>query len=123
MIKVLIVEDSRMSRMLIRAIIESVYPHAEIIEATTAEEAEEYIISDAATLDIATVDLNLPGGMDGIELAALLRQRFPQVRIGILTASIEEHILLASAQLGATFIPKPIKVESLSAFLRADEAK
>jgi two-component system, chemotaxis family, chemotaxis protein CheY len=114
---ILIVEDSRMSRMLIRAIIESVYPQANIVEAVTAEDALEY-----AAVDIATIDLNLPGGMDGMALAKMLRQRFPHAHLGILTASIEEQVREEVMKSGVYFIPKPIEVGSLSAFLRGTPA-
>ena len=49
-------------------------------EVTTADEALEYIDSDAA-IDALFTDVNLPGGMNGVELAARAREIRPEMPI------------------------------------------
>jgi len=49
-------------------------------EVTTADEALEYIDSGAA-IDVLFTDVNLPGGMNGVELAARAREIRPEMPI------------------------------------------
>jgi DNA-binding LytR/AlgR family response regulator len=47
---------------------------------TTADEALRYIDS-GANIDVLFTDVNLPGGMDGAELATRARERRPEMPI------------------------------------------
>jgi len=49
-------------------------------EVTTADEALRYIDS-GAHIDVLFTDVNLPGGMDGAELATRARERRPEMPI------------------------------------------
>ena len=49
-------------------------------EVTTADAALRYIDS-GANIDVLFTDVNLPGGMDGAELAARARERRPEMPI------------------------------------------
>jgi CheY-like chemotaxis protein len=51
-----------------------------VYEVTTADEALEYIDSGAA-IDVLFTDVNLPGGMNGAELATRARQMRPEMPI------------------------------------------
>ena len=51
-----------------------------VYEVTTADEALEYIDSGAA-IDVLFTDINLPGGMNGAELATRARQMRPEMPI------------------------------------------
>lgn len=55
----LIVDDSRMSRMLIRAIIADSRPHWRIIEATTGDEA--IALANEHLPNFVSMDVNMPG--------------------------------------------------------------
>lgn len=112
---ILIVDDSRMSRMLISAIAEDTYPDAEIIEAESGQEA----LNETAdkTVQIATIDYNMPE-MNGLELSRQLLERFPGIKIGLLTAALETEILNEVERLGIHFVSKPITDENLVAFLK-----
>ncbi|MCP4697250.1 MAG: response regulator [Gammaproteobacteria bacterium] len=111
---VLIIDDSRMSRMLVGAIVGEAYPDAKIIEAGNGKEA--LIKSASANVDFVTIDLNMPG-MDGFEIASELRKRFPEAKMGLLTATIQESIQQKAAALGIEFIPKPITQDNIQVFL------
>lgn len=113
---ILVVDDSRMSRMLIAAIAADVYPDARIIQANGGKQALQE--SEQTQIDIATLDFNMPD-MDGISLAKLLRERFPQARLGIISAHLEDEIQEQLDGLGIAFIPKPISEESVGGFLRS----
>jgi CheY-like chemotaxis protein len=111
---ILVVDDSRVSRMLIRAIITHADPQATVIEANNGEEA--LAAAESAQITIATLDLNMPG-MDGLLLASKLLQRFPQAKIGLLTANIQESIQHKAEALGIGFISKPITEEKILSFI------
>jgi len=112
---ILVVDDSRVSRMLVRAIINHADKQTEIIEACNAEEA--LIKTEAVQkITIAILDLNMPG-MDGLVLAKKLRVRFPNAKMGLLTANIQDMVRQKADALGMTFIPKPITEEKILGFI------
>jgi CheY-like chemotaxis protein len=111
---ILIVDDSRVSRMLIRAIITQADPQADIIEASTGHEALEKVKDINITM--ATLDLNMPG-IDGLSLASELLAKFPQAKIGLLTANIQEMVRQKAEALGISFISKPITEEKILNFI------
>lgn len=111
---ILVVDDSRVSRMLVRAIIDHANEQAEVIEAGSGEEALDK--SENIEIDIAILDLNMPG-MDGLLLASKLLERFPSAKIGLLTANIQEIVRQKARDLGISFIPKPITEERILNFI------
>ena len=60
---VLVVDDSRMARMIIKKIIQSHHPEWEVLEARSGEEALQ--VSEGKSIDIMTLDMNMPG-MSGL---------------------------------------------------------
>jgi two-component system chemotaxis response regulator CheY len=111
---ILVVDDSRVSRMLIRAIIAHADPQAVVIEASNGEEA--LTKTQNTPITIATLDLNMPG-MDGLVLAKQLIERFPNAKIGLLTANIQEMVRQKAEALGINFISKPITEEKILSFI------
>lgn len=112
---ILVVDDSRVSRMLVRAIIDHADEQAEVIEASNGEEALNK--TESAQITIAILDLNMPG-MDGLVLASKLIERFPNAKIGLLTANIQDIVRQKAKALGISFIPKPITEERILNFIK-----
>lgn len=102
---VLVVDDSRVARMLIRNIILSIHPHWIILEAGNGEEA----IAQAAqeTPNYITMDYNMPD-MNGIEVAQRILQNTPKAVIALFTANIQENTRNQAEKTGVGFIGKPI---------------
>lgn len=113
---VLVVDDSRMARMMIKKIIQSHYPEWEILEAKSAEEA--LAVSEGKSIDIMTLDMNMPG-MDGLALGAEMRARFPDADISLVTANIQESIQKKARAARLTFVPKPITEERIMGYIQA----
>lgn len=111
---ILVVDDSRVSRMLIRAIVTHNNKEIKVIEASNADEALSK--SDSEQINMATVDLNMPG-MDGLLLASKLKERFPDIKIGLLTANIQDRVRQKASSLGIGFISKPITEEKIINFI------
>ncbi len=112
---ILVVDDSRVSRMLVRAIIDHADKKLQIIEANTGEEALTKV-KNISTINIAILDLNMPG-MDGLMLATELLQYYPNIKIGLLTANIQDMVRQKAKDLGISFIPKPITEEKILNFI------
>jgi len=101
--------------MLIRAIVAHTDKEIKVIEASNADEALSKI--NGQQINMATVDLNMPG-MDGLLLASKLQEHFPGIKIGLLTANIQDRVRQKANSLGIGFISKPITEEKIINFIR-----
>jgi len=111
---VLVVDDSRVARMMTRAAIAKLHPSWPVIEAASGEEALTAIALDRP--DYILLDVNMPG-MGGLETARHLRHRCPSAAISLLTANIQDPIRLQAEELGVGFMAKPLNDEALARFL------
>jgi CheY-like chemotaxis protein len=112
--KVLIVDDSKLARMVMASTFRRIRPNWELIEATNADEALAAV--DAQSVDIALVDFNMPG-TDGLELVAKIRQTHQRMPIAVVSANIQDEIITRARELNAAFVPKPLADGALEAFL------
>lgn len=115
-----IIDDSRLSRMLIRAFVTQTYPDWNIIEASDGHEALEK--TSALNVDAMTIDLNMPG-IDGLTLATTFRTKYPQAHITILTANIQDSVRHRAEAAGVGFLVKPITENNVLAFLAGMEER
>ena len=111
---VLVVDDSRLSRLMIRAFITRAHPDWTIIEASNGQEALQK--TTARMVHLMTIDLNMPG-MDGLTLATQLQHNHPAAYITLLTANIQESVRHYAEAAGMGFIAKPITEENVLACL------
>ncbi len=110
----LIVDDSRLSRMMIRNFAQEVHADWEFIEAVDGDDAINKSATEAVTW--MTIDYNMPG-MDGITLATTLRERFPNATIALVTANIQDSIRRQADEIGMQFIQKPITEDKIRTFI------
>ncbi len=103
--KCLIVDDSRMSRMMLKKIISTAHPDWEVLEASDGQQAID--MAEGSELDIIFLDFNMPV-MNGGDAAKILRPQFPGSKMAFLTANIQESIKNLAIDLKIDFIPKPI---------------
>ena len=111
---VLLVDDSRVARMMTRSVVEKACPGWTIVEAASGEEALE--TAAAAAPDFVLMDVNMPG-MGGLATAREFRTRFPGASLSLLTANIQDSIRDRALALGIGYISKPLKDDLLIAFL------
>lgn len=116
MTTVLIVDDSRLARDMVGTVIASLRPDWTILSASGGEEALTKL--GEAIPVAAIVDYNMPG-MDGLTLSSRLRERFPSLTIGLLTANVQDALRKRAEALGCLFIPKPITADKIRDFLAA----
>jgi len=102
---VLVVDDSRVSRLMARQFILSAQPSWQVEEAATGEEA----ITKAQTInpDIILVDVNMPG-MGGVAAAEQLRGICPGALISLVTANVQNATRNRATEIGVGFMEKPI---------------
>jgi CheY-like chemotaxis protein len=112
--KALVVDDSKLARIVMASAFRRIRPEWELIEATTAEEALEAI--SARSVDLALVDFNMPG-TDGLELVARIRKTHPKMPVAVISANVQDEIIARARELNAAFVAKPITDEALGAFL------
>lgn len=112
---VLIVDDSKVSRMVIKAHVLAAHPEWQVMEAGTGEEALQQVAQTVP--DYCTMDINMPG-MLGTEAAAQILQAHPSVRIAIFSANIQETVQTRAQQLGAVFVAKPVTEKSIAQALQ-----
>ncbi len=112
--KVLIVDDSRLARMVMASTLRRIRPEWSLVEAISADQAIEVISTDS--VDIALVDFNMPG-TDGLELVAKIRDRRPEMPVAVVSANLQEEIITRARELNAGFVPKPLTDDALEAFL------
>jgi len=79
---VLVVEDDPLLRMMAVDMVEEA--GFEVVEATDATQAVE-ILERRADIRIVFTDIDMPRGMDGMKMAAVIRDRWPPIEI-ILTS-------------------------------------
>ena len=113
---VLVVDDSRVSRLMARQFILSRQPHWQVVEAASGEEALEK--APSLTPVLILVDVNMPG-MGGLAAAELLRAACPQAHISLLTANVQNATRNRAAELGIGFMEKPITEARIHALIGA----
>jgi DNA-binding response OmpR family regulator len=113
--RVLVVDDqSNLTRVM------AIGLRIEGFEVETAAHAEEALcVLAGGRFDLAVVDLMMPG-TNGIQLARMIRDRFPLVRVVLTSAYHLSERQLHRADCGAVgFVPKPFDLAELACFLRA----
>jgi CheY-like chemotaxis protein len=112
--KVLIVDDSKLARMVMASAFRRIQPDWTLVEAASADDALNAI--SGTSVDIALVDFNMPG-IDGLELIARIRKTRPEMPVAVVSANLQDEIIARARELNAGFVPKPLTDEALGAFL------
>jgi CheY-like chemotaxis protein len=107
----LIVDDSRVSRMLIRRLVEAQRPDWKCTEVANGEEALRLALE--MVFDYATVDVNMPG-MDGMQLTEHFHAECPQLRSCLITANFQEETRRFAETYKTGLIRKPITEEGIT---------
>jgi DNA-binding NtrC family response regulator len=110
---VLIVEDDAIQRWFAASMVEDA--GFEAIEASNADEAV-CILESRKDIRIVFTDINMPGSMDGMKLAACIRDRWPPIEIIITSGEFgEKDVKLPERGL---FFPKPFDPAAVSEAMR-----
>ena len=107
---VLLVEDNGEVADAILPVLEALGCEAHRVESAAA--ALEWLAARPQVLDLVLSDVTMPGDMDGIGLAAKLRETTPGLPVLLMTGYAER--IEAAARLGFDVLPKPCSAEALS---------
>ncbi|QJU59369.1 response regulator [Sphingomonas sp. AP4-R1] len=113
-VNVLIVDDSKLARIVAAKALAELQPDWAKVEAGSAAQAHEIIAG--TPVDMALIDYNM-ADKDGLELAGELRAIFPDLPIAIITANIQDEVIARARAIGATFVAKPVTADGLSGFI------
>src|SRR5690348_15627646 len=100
--KVLVVEDEPIIRLGMVSSIEDA--GFTVIEAANADEAIARLAQDDGVRVVVT-DVDMPGSMDGIRLAHYVRNRWPPIRLLVISGKV--GVVAAELPEGARFMSKP----------------
>jgi len=111
-VTVLVVEDAALVRMNIVLELEDAGYH--VCEAANADVALRLIAKESVS--VIFTDVDMPGSMNGLQLAALVRQQFPSMSI----IATSDHIAVAAEQLpsDSEFITKPYLTDQVVAAIK-----
>lgn len=107
--KVLIVEDEPLLLMLAAELVEEAG-----MEPVTASNADNAIVllEQDPDIRILMTDIDMPGSMDGLKLAAAVRNRWPSVQIVVVSGKQRPRVMDLPAQ--SVFLSKPYDIYRLS---------
>ncbi len=110
---VLIVEDEWLIRLNAAQIVEEA--GFDVIEASNADEAIS-ILEVRSDITVLFTDIQMPGSMDGLKLAAAVKGRWPPIKI-VATSGLVD-VRPDDLPEGGRFIPKPYGPTQLAATLQ-----
>lgn len=84
-------------------------------EAANADEAIAILERDSA-IGLIFTDIDMPGSMDGLRLAAYVRDKWPPIRIVVTSGKYLRPVTGLPA--GSVFIPKPYELVALAGTIR-----
>src|ERR1700743_1321063 len=111
---VLIVEDEFLVRMDAVDMIRSL--GFEVVEVENADDAIR-VLEERPDITVVFTDIQMPGSMDGLKLAAAIRGRWPPIKI-VATSGLSK-ISEDDLPLGSRFVHKPYNQSQIAAALRA----
>jgi CheY-like chemotaxis protein len=103
---ILIVEDDQLLRLLTVDIVEGAGFVA--LQADNADEAVA-ILETRSDIALLLTDINMPGSMDGLKLAHAVRNRWPPIKIIVVSSRVPNSILPTDSR----FFVKPYHGEKL----------
>lgn len=110
MANILIVDDSRTSRKILRGVLEG-DGHVVVDEAKNGQEGYDMYVKYKP--DLVTMDITMPV-MTGVEALKKIKEEFPEAKVIMVSAAGQKHNMLEAVQNGASeFIAKPFDANEI----------
>lgn len=122
MLNIMIVDDEPLERQGIRLILEKYRPGDQVVgEAGDGEEAVQ--VARKVKPDVILLDIRMPG-LDGMEVARILRPVLPDTRLVVVSAHGEFHYAKKAVALGISdYLLKPVDTEEMMKLLNRLETE
>jgi len=111
---VLIVEDDPLQRLLAVEVVEEAGYVA--LEAGDADEAVA-LLKSRPDISVLFTDVNMPGSMDGLKLAHAVRNRWPPIKILLVSGKVRPHP--SELPSNSCFVGKPYRATAMVEQLRS----
>ncbi|QDM15425.1 response regulator [Tardiphaga sp. vice352] len=112
-IRILVVEDEMVIRMDVVEMLDAA--GFDIFEATNADEAIQ-MLERNSDIRLVFTDIDMPGSMNGLKLAATVRDRWPPIRI--IATSGHFKVRAGDLPADARFIAKPYQAAQIISAVR-----
>lgn len=110
---IMVVEDEALVRM---AIADHLAAEGyEVLEAGNADQAIAMLVK-IPEIRMVFTDIDMPGSMDGLKLAAAVRNRWPPIKI--IVTSGHHGVAVEDLPVEARFMPKPYSPDAVAAAFR-----
>ena len=111
---VLVAEDEPLVRMVA---VEELHDRGyEVIEVEDALEAIHFLEKNAPHIGLLFTDVHMPGEMDGLDLAKVVREKYPW--INVLITSGKAFPSLGERPVGSKFLPKPYSLDKMAEIIQ-----
>ncbi len=108
--RIIAVDDEALQLETIVEYVQALYPHGEIHSFTRVSDALKYM--ETATADVAILDIDMPGSINGIGLGEMLRQKNPGIKLLYCTGY--SHYAVDAYKIHANgYLQKPVVKEAL----------
>jgi signal transduction histidine kinase/DNA-binding response OmpR family regulator len=105
-------EDDHHLFNIFRAAFQVTHPALKIVQFTDSQSLLTYLLQSPQPVDVAILDIRVPGSMSGVELAQEIRKTQYPLHLFITSAYTEPERRVLAA-LDAEFIPKPWDIQAL----------
>ncbi len=113
--RILLVDDSRVTRTLLRRLLSRAVPRGEFVEASDGKEA--LTILESGDMDLVITDLLMPE-LDGFGVLEALRERWPDIPVIVVSGLDDTESLERALSLGAfDYLTKPFNVREVEVVL------
>lgn len=120
-VRVLLADDEHLIRGAVAALLS--YEDDLLVVAEAASGAEALAMALAHRPDVAVLDLQMPGALDGVAVAAALRTQLPGCRTMIVTShGLPGHLKRALEAGVRGFVPKTVSAQRLAEIIRTVHA-
>jgi CheY-like chemotaxis protein len=105
---ILVVEDEVLLRMAVAGVLRE--RGSMVAEAANAEEALA-ILQSGVKVDVVFSDVNMPGSIDGVCLAGIIRAEYPEIKVVVTSGHLQN---LPTVGQVTGFVPKPYNLLTLA---------
>lgn len=112
--KILIVDDSKVSRLFVMNFWQEFSADWQFYEAADGEQAIE--LAAKQQFDVIVLDFNMPD-LNGLHVASRIKHQQPHCFMALLTANLQRYVQDEAEQAGLIYYRKPVTHELIKAML------